>query len=61
MCKRTEFLVLTWRAARLKVGRAEFGLVLIGVVKLFHTVVGTVTGVALGTAAVFPLDFGTNF
>lgn len=40
-------MVLAWGTVRLKVRGAELGLVLVGVVELLDTVVGSVTGVTL--------------
>ena len=59
--ERAEFLVITGGATWLEVGRAEFGFVLIGVVKLLNTVVGAVADLAVGAVADFPSNERADF
>ena len=59
--KRTVLLVFTRRGPHLEIRRAELGLVLVWMVKLFDTVMGPLTVVALRTVLVFSDHVGTDF
>ena len=61
MCKGTKFQILAGLSIRFKVGGAELGLVLVRVVKLFHTVVRSVAHITPLTGCAFACHLRADF
>ena len=61
MRKGTVLLIFTRWAPHLEIGRAELGLILVRMIKLFHTVMGPLTEVALRTVLIFSCHMRTDF